>query len=154
LWLTGSGRIFAITRDGVLQQVAVGTVVDASLSGVLYDDCPIAGPCTLRLASTPAPVALSVHIGPSAEIRVARPNSRSDAALSPNGRWLLLADGAIDRQTNGYINHDFVLQSWRWSPDSAWLIVWTANAGTIAWNLADRRQIRLGNIALSGLVAR
>jgi hypothetical protein len=153
LWLSGSGRIFAITREGVLQQIAVGTVIDASIAGVLYDDCAIAGPCTLRIASTAAPFVQASRVGPSAEVHIARSNLRSDSALSPNGRWLLLADGAIDRRTSGQISHDFVLQSWRWSPDSEWLFAWTANMGTMAWNLGDGRQIRLGNIVLSGIVA-
>ena len=153
LWLTGSGRIFAISREGVVQHVAIGTVIDAASSGVLYDECGIAGPCTLRLA-TLGPVVTSSRVGPSADIRVARPNIRGDSALSPTGRWLLLADGAIDRRTSGPISHPFVLQSWRWSPDSEWLFAWTANSGTIAWNLSDGRKIPLGNFALSGLVAR
>jgi hypothetical protein len=154
LWLTGSGRIFSITREGVLQQVGVGTLVDASSTGILFDDCAVDGTCTLRLATTSGPLPQSSRVGPSADIRVARPNSSSDSALSPNGRWLLLADGAIDRRTSGPIRHDFVLQSWRWSPDSEWLFAWTANSGTIAWNLSDGRKIPLGNFALSGLVAR
>ena len=67
---------------------------------------------------------------------------------------MLLADGVLDRRTGGQVTHTFVLQSWRWSPDSEWLFAWTANAGTIAWNLADGRQVRLGNLPVAGVVVR
>jgi hypothetical protein len=151
LWLSGSGRIYSLTAAGVLRAIAVGTVDDASPAGVLYDDCAIAGPCSLRLAGT---AAQSARIGPSAETRIATTHDRTDSVVSPDGRWLLLRDGLLDRRTGTHLSHALVLRAWRWSPDGEWLFAWTANAGTIAWRLADTLQIRLGDIAVSGLVAR
>ena len=154
LWLTGSGRIFAISRESVLQQVAVGTVIDASSTGVLYDDCVVAGPCTLRLAGTSGPLPRSSGVGPSAEFEIARPWYFSDPALSPDGRWLLLTDRVLDRRTNNQINLNHFLKMWRWSPGGEWLFAQTENGGTIAWNLADGRQIQLGDFALTAIVVR
>ncbi|HUP71857.1 MAG TPA: hypothetical protein VM282_02305 [Acidimicrobiales bacterium] len=151
LWLAGSGRIYSLSAVGTLQAIAVGSVVDASPAGALYDDCAIAGPCTLRLAGA---TAQSARIGPSAEIRIATTNDSTDSVLSPDGRWLLLRDGLLDRRTGTQVGHSFVLRAWRWSPDGEWLFAWTANTGTIAWRLADTLQIRLGDISVSGVVAR
>ena len=152
LWLSGSGRIYSLSRSGGLLAVAVGTVVDASLSDVLYDDCAIAGPCTLRAAG---PTATQARIGPSAEIRIPVTNDRSDSALSPDGRWLLLEDGLLDRRTGARVAHSFVLRSWRWSPDGRWLFVFPANSDSVAVNLADGRNVHLGHIGvLAGVVTR
>jgi hypothetical protein len=152
LWLTGSGRIFALARNGTLQAVAVGSAIDASVSELLFDDCAIAGPCTLRAVS---PNAAPTRFGPSAELRAATTPDRTDSALSPNGRWLLLADGLLDRRTGAQVSHAFNLRAWLWSPDGEWLFVSTTGGATVAWNLIDRRQIPLGDIGeLSGVVAR
>jgi hypothetical protein len=150
LWLSGSGRIYSLDRDGRLIAKEIGSVVDVSPLGVLVDDCAIAGPCTLRLAGE-----TSRRIGPSAEMRVATGTNSRDPALSPNGRWLLLADGLLDRQTGGQVAHSFEFRTWRWSPDSEWLFLVTTGSAVLAWNPADGRQItfaRLGD--LSGVVAR
>jgi len=150
LWLSGSGRIYSLDRDGRLIAKEVGSVVDVSPLGVLVDDCSIAGPCTLRLAGE-----TSRRIGPSAEMRVATGTNSRDPALSPNGRWLLLADGLLDRQTGGQVPHSFEFRTWRWSPDSEWLFLVTTGSGVLAWNLADGRQITFGRLGdLSGVVVR
>ncbi|MEO8694457.1 MAG: hypothetical protein ABI658_13125, partial [Acidimicrobiales bacterium] len=153
LWLRGSGRIYHMAGGGALQAVAIGTIVDASSTGVLYDDCAIAGPCTLRVANTPGSQPSSSNVGPSAEIEIAHGWYRSDPAMSPNGRWLLLTNAVLDRRASKQIGREQFLKSWLWSPDGEWLFAQTENAGTIAWNLADGRQIALGDFALSGIVA-
>jgi len=152
LWLRGSGRIYHFTSGGALQAVAIGTTIDASRTGVLYDDCAIAGPCTLRVASTPGSQPSSSNIGPSALIETARPKFPSDPAMSPNGRWLLLYHGVLDRRTSDQTFSSFLVEAWRWSPDGEWLFARTS-FGAIAWNLADGRQIPLGDLALAGIVA-
>jgi len=152
LWLTGSGRIFVLARDGVLQDVAIGAVIDASVNGLLYDDCAIAGPCTLRIVS---PTARQSRLGPSAELRLPATPDSTDSPVSPNGRWLLLADGVLDRRTGAQVSHTFDLRAWRWSPDGDWLFVSTTGGATVAWNLIDGRQLPLPGIGpLSGVVAR
>jgi hypothetical protein len=155
LWLAGSGRIYSLTRGGLLQAIAVGVVVDASVSGVLFDDCAIAGACSLRFASPTPTLATLPLVGPSSEIHPATTIEPTDPAMSPDGRYLLLSDGLLDRRTGGRTAHPFILQAWRWSPDGQWLFVWTAHYETIAWNLVDGRQINLGNTnGLSGVVSR
>ena len=73
--------------------------------------------------------------------------------MSPNGRWLLLDDGVLDRRASNQISRDYFLKSWRWSPDAEWLFAETEDAGTMAWNLADGRQILLGDFKLSAILA-
>ena len=150
LWLSGGGRIYSLERDGRLLAKDVGSVVDVSPLGVLFDDCAVAGPCTLRLAG-----ATSRRIGPSAEMPVATGTNSRDPALSPDGRWLLLEDGLLDRQTGGQVAHSFELRTWRWSPDGEWLFLVTTGSVAVAWNPADGRQITFGRLGdLSGVVAR
>jgi hypothetical protein len=156
LWLEGSGRIYALARNGGLLPIAVGTTIDSSIGGLLYDDCAIAGPCTMRLARSNGSPPLGV--GPTAELHVASAINRSDSALSPNGRWVLLSDGLLDRVTGGRVSHDFILWTWRWSSDGEWVFLWAANEDAIAWHLADARQVPLGDFdhlaALTGVVSR
>jgi hypothetical protein len=153
LWLQGSGRVYHLASGGELQDLAIGTILDASRRGVLYDDCAIAGPCTLRVANIPGTSPASSNVGPSAEIEIARGWYRSDPAMSPNGRWLLLTGAVLDRRASNQIGRKEFFKSWLWSPDGEWLFAQTENAGTIAWNLADGREIRLGDFDLSGIVA-
>ena len=152
LWLTGSGRMFSLARNGTLQNVAIGAAIDASVNGLLFDDCAIAGPCTLRIVS---PTARQTGLGPSAELRVPTTPDSTDSPVSPNGRWLLLADGLLDRRTGAQVSHTFDLRAWRWSPDGDWLFVSTTGGATVAWNLIDGRQLPVPGIRLlSGVVAR
>lgn len=153
LWLTGNGRIFSMTRAGTVQQIAVGTLVDASLGGVIFDDCAIAGPCSLQLARN---TSSRSRIGPTAEIPVPRSVVDSDSMLSPDGRWLMLSNGILDLRTGGQLRHVFRVQAWRWSPDGQWVFL-SISDGTMAWNLGDQRLVALnefGTRVIAGLAER
>jgi hypothetical protein len=151
LWLVGSGRILEIDRSGVVREIAEGALIDTSPDAVLYHDCPLAGPCTVRAANATR----EWHIGSSATLDRASTHDGSDSMMSPDGRWLLTARALFDRTTSSSVAHSFELRSWRWSADGEWLFVSSANTDSIAWNLRDLRQVSLGVLGLlSGVVIR
>jgi hypothetical protein len=74
--------------------------------------------------------------------------------LSPDGRWLLLADSLLDRRSNQRHPHSYGVFGWRWSPDGEWLFLSTAAEG-VAWNLRDLQRVGVGfREPLAGVVAR
>ena len=148
LWLFGSGVVFAITRAGAVRPIATGSVRASAFAGVLYDDCATAGPCSLRYVNWQSMTSL---VGPSAELQLA--DTSIDPVLSPDGRWLLLADRLLDRRSNTPHAHPYELLGWRWSADGEWLFLST-RGDAVAWNLRDQRRVGLGfHEQLAGVIA-
>jgi hypothetical protein len=150
LWLAGSGRVFAINRAGVVREVASGSLIDTSADAVVFEDCPLAGPCSARVATATK----RSLVGPASAVRVAG-YGPTDSMLSPDGRWLLTVEALIDRTTSSAKSHSFKLRSWSWSADGEWLFVSAENTDAVAWNLRDLRQVSLGVLGpLTGVVVR
>jgi hypothetical protein len=150
LWLFGSGVVFALTRSGAIRPIATGTYVDSNAMGVLYDDCAVAGPCTLRYVNSLSSTSM---VGSSETLRPAGGREHVDSVLSPDGRWLLLDNGLLDRRSNTRHDHDYDLRGWQWSADGEWLFL-SSNLDAVAWNLRDMRRVELGvDDRLTGVIS-
>ena len=154
LWLTGSGRIYSLSRAGQLRSVAVGRLVDASVPGAVFENCPPATLCSLAVAKADGSIST---VGPSPDLPLVRDEFGGSSILSPDGRWLLLKNGVIDRNTGVQVRHVFTIESWRWSPDSTWLFLESRNDGPLAWNVREQRFVSLPalveNATITGVAA-
>jgi hypothetical protein len=150
LWLFGSGVVFAMTRAGAIRPMATGTFIDSNATGVLYDDCAVAGPCTLRYVNLQSSTSI---VGPSATLHPAGGGEHVESVLSPDGRWLLLRDGLLDRRSNTRHDHGYDVRGWQWSADGEWLFL-SSNLDAVAWNLRDMRRVELGvDDRLTGVIS-